>query len=749
MIQAATEAWIWQHAADGLKVIAIGGIVALLALAAYCRDLKAMPVRGWAFIVMRWLCIAAIVAVLFGPSRLTGDMATHARPILTVLLDTSGSMLTRDAQGSTRLRRAVGSWLSEDRLSALQAKFDVRIVGFAESLKALDAQDLSRADEELAAGSSSHYAASIGRLLSDMPDGPSPSSVLIVGDGHDSESSSLQHMAEPARNRNVLLHAVAVGSEAAAKDVAVEALPRQPYLMSGESGQIGVSLFQSGADDSEVLVRLRGQGVDQERKVRFEGQPWSRVEFTIEPQAVGHHKYEVTALPIQGEASTSNNSQDVFVEVVAERVRVLLLEGEPHWDTKFIAQALRSDPRVELTSITRVSEQKQQVVVTRSEDVNASVPEGEETWAAYDVVILGRGMEHMLSGRAIRALDSYVSNRAGALVFARGRPVNHDTPQGRMLAPLFASIEPAVWEPGIESQTDDWRLMPAAGGYSHPLLSFPGIPGGSDGVLAALPVPQPLLRVARLKPAASVLLTAGVEPVMRPVLVTMQYGSGRVIAVLGEGLWKWGMLPPRLSAYRGALAAFWAQAVRWSAAVGEYQPGQDVALSLSRTALRLGDPISFEVSHRTPDVRQSALRLSLTDPLGHAHELKLQPTEDALRRASGAFLPRTAGTWAVRLDTAGSNPSSITRQFGVYDVNVERLRSEARPRVLRELAESTGGYFFHVEDGVELATLLDRRHRAGTTPPSPRYAWDRLAILLLLLGWMGLEWIGRRLSGLP
>ena len=70
----------------------------------------------------------------------------------------------------------------------------------------------------------------------------------------------------------------------------------------------------------------------------------------------GLYPYEARVEPIPGEATQANNSATYLLRVVDQPVRVMLLEGKPYWDSKFLVRTLSSTPAVELDSIVRVAE---------------------------------------------------------------------------------------------------------------------------------------------------------------------------------------------------------------------------------------------------------------------------------------------------------------------------------------------------------------------------------------------------------
>ena len=69
-------------------------------------------------------------------------------------------------------------------------------------------------------------------------------------------------------------------------------------------------------------------------------------------------KYTVSVTPLAGEAVPVNNRRTLFARVVDEKPRVLLLEAEPYWETKFLQRVLRADPNLELTSVFQLSPKK-------------------------------------------------------------------------------------------------------------------------------------------------------------------------------------------------------------------------------------------------------------------------------------------------------------------------------------------------------------------------------------------------------
>ncbi|MDH3584591.1 MAG: hypothetical protein OER86_10290, partial [Phycisphaerae bacterium] len=336
-------AMTWRPVLPVLQIGAITVVLAALAIWAYARVLRAQPWRATGLLFMRLAGLAALATLLLGPSRLPAETTRPGRPDLLVMLDLSASMLTEDADETARIAYLKRTWLRPEQWKKLAADFNLHLLGFDQTGRALDYQTLQTPDAELATGRVSLYAESITDQLLNLPTTAANAMMLVLGDGHDSEDQPLQAAAALARARQVRIHTVSVGSAASPADLALVALPRQPYLMVDEPGEVTVKIYRAGTAGDRAVVHLRQGEKDEKHEVDFKGGDSVTLSLPLVQDKPGLYAYEIEVEPLADEVVTDNNRQKIFVEVTERRLRVLLLEGEPFWDTKFLAQSLRSD----------------------------------------------------------------------------------------------------------------------------------------------------------------------------------------------------------------------------------------------------------------------------------------------------------------------------------------------------------------------------------------------------------------------
>lgn len=739
---------IWRPFFPAVAVLLGGALLGVLAIAVCWRTWSGRAGLSLSMLTIRLVVIGALVMVLMGPSFLPPVSEAPTQPTLTVMLDTSGSMQTPDMDGQARYEFAINQWLSDQQLEAVAKDFQINLVTFDGQPKKARIDALSPSAKDAATARRSNIADAIQQTLAQLPDGADGSAVLIISDGKDSADAPFQPAVLTAKERSMPVHTVTLGGANLTRDLALIASPAQPYLLAGEPGLLDVRVVQNNADDAQTTVHVKCNGEETTHVVRFDGQRQTRLQLPIQQDEPGTYEYELWCDAVDGELETTNNRQQVFIDATKARFRVLLIEGQPYWDTKFIAQSLRKDERIELVQVTQVTQDRQEIVVSRADPKEARLPRTLEEFAQYDVVILGGSIEAILSEEVAALLPRYVSEQGGRLVFARGRAYDTNSVQGRRVGRALSVLEPVVWGRGVLS-SQEIAVTPAA--RSHPALSFLHEQAGHDEAALAALLPQfkrvPV--VEREKDSALVLAATrprGAVGVGQPVVVTMPYPSGRVVAVLGEGLWRWSMLARRNPDLAGVYDRFWSNMVRWLAMGSDYTPGQDLSLRLSDRSLQAGDELRAEVISRDPKLVRVD-QLELIGPDGEQQTLSLGGEANASRKHA-LVRPEMPGVYTVRAVSNLADSETTEAKFTVYDINLERLESGADPRPLRMLSEQTGGQVLDPYEPAELGTVLDRYLAMMTLPPQPTYIWDRGLFLFLLLFIAGSEWIARKLGGL-
>jgi len=484
------------------------------------------------------------------------------------------------------------------------------------------------------------------------------------------------------------------------------------------------------------------------REVGFVGSETATISLPIQHDMPGTFEYLVAAAPLPGEVEPGNNKQSVFVEVTAQRLKVLLLEGEPFWDTKFLAHSLRRDERLGLAQVTQIAPGRVETLLTRIDADMPTLPRSIDDLRAYDVVILGKGIENLLDEAVIAALPAYVADHGGRLVMARGRPYDPGTASGALTGRALAVLEPVTFGDGM---IHDQALALEPAGRMHPSFVGAGGDAGIDRLIDTLPALAVLPVITRTKPATQVLAQArppgasGADG--QPAVVTMPYGRGMVAAVLGEGLWRWRLVGRRDKELAGVFDRFWSSTVRWMVMGGDYMPGESLSLRLAQRSVEVGQTLRFDIASRAA-LDPEALGVVIQTPDGRQRRVAPRATDGTAMRLRGEFDVEAPGVHTIRVSAPDAEGPPIESRFNAFRIDMERLHSSADPAAMRTLAELSGGRVLDPSKPGALLDILERYRASMQVPPAPRYVWNHGVFMVLILLWAGTEWLIRKRGGL-
>ena len=312
----------------------------------------------------RWVAATSLMAVttalplllLLNPTWVERLPPPEGKPRLVVLIDASASMQTRDAPNHrSRFDEAASIAAALDK--QLADRFDIALRTFSGASGQVQPVDPDQLTSTEPTGHSTDLASAITASLE--PDRPQGEALLLLSDGIDNagEESRVVDAAQKAKAVAAPIYTRTLGGQAGVRDLAIEAELPQDVAFVGQKVPIRARLTAQGLAGAVAKVSLVADGktVDQQ-EVRLNGERSHEVQFQAQHDKSGVYRYELQAEPLPGEATTVNNTSTYVLRVLDEPIRILLLEGKPYWDAKFLTRTLLSDPAVELTSVVRLAE---------------------------------------------------------------------------------------------------------------------------------------------------------------------------------------------------------------------------------------------------------------------------------------------------------------------------------------------------------------------------------------------------------
>jgi len=727
-------------------LIPLGALALALAAYASWRSSSGRPTAARLVLAaIRLTAIAALLAILFNPGKWIRPSEEKTRPWI-VLQDVSSSMTQPTADGKSRHDHAV-DLTKMIRSSMDAADLPLRVHPFSDALSAAITEDGFPAAE----GKSSRILPSISQVLQHAgAAGESLAGIILLSDGRetlDFSATELDSMALRARSRNTAVHTIALGADTPSPDLALLQNRANFTAFPAQSLRIPFAVESRGLEPIRTKAILLDEASAEIASLDLELPANGTVAAAFEikaPEASTRWSIEIGEHP--GEARKANNRRNFNVRVIHSKTRVFLAEGAPYWDSKFLAQLLRQQPHMELNSVHRLSDKRYFRIDSGSDDPSETdhpvFPATLDELARYDLIVFGKNVDPFLTPDRIDALRSYVRDRGGAVLFARGRPTTGDN---AALEPL----EPVTW---AAASATDFRFLPTRDGEAAGLFGE-ALPAPDSSLWASLPTLKDARMVTLVKPFTRILAEGRIEGTSArfPALVMRRYGQGVTGLLNGDGVWKWDFYPEARE-LGNCYEDFWTQLIQWMASYSEFLPGQDFSLRLPSTRGANGVPVAASLSFRgSGNPPQPMLRI--TNPAGEDSLVQPaslpDPSGRPLWRAS--FTPNAPGEWTLAVvdprENAAATPSVV---FSVPQAPAESDDLSPDPDFLSRIAKATGG-------GVMLPKDLEGFLKENIESEAPALieagavwqpAWNRIFIALLVAALFSAEWLLRRRQGL-
>ena len=308
--------------------------------------------RRWEVLVLMAAAIAVPLAILLNPTWLEQVPPPAGKPLLTVLVDRSASMATEDApQHQTRYQAACRFAADLEKLSD---RYEVRLRSFAGYCSPTTVEALKSGAPD---GMATDLATAIDESLDQ--ERPQGQAIVLASDGGDNTSGGGERLRQSVARAKAIaapIYTHTIGGPGEVRDLEVSVNLPQEVAFVGQQLPVVVTLRQCGdmARQTRLSLRLEGKEVEV-RQAKLVTDGTSEEVFQISRKTPGLYRYEVAAEPLAGEVTTLNNTARLLVRVVDQPIRVLLLEGKPYWDTKFLIRTLSMDDAVELTSVVQLA----------------------------------------------------------------------------------------------------------------------------------------------------------------------------------------------------------------------------------------------------------------------------------------------------------------------------------------------------------------------------------------------------------
>lgn len=651
--------------------------------------------------VLRWLSVTIIAALLLAP-LLKSLLVETKKPVVVLAQDQSEST-GLELQGQA-LETYRANW--QGLRDQLAEQYEVHEVAFGDEVR--EGVNFQFTDKVT-------NLSQLVRSVYDLYSGQNLGAVVLASDGIYNEGSN---PAYTDVKLNAPVYSIAIGDTTPKKDLVLKRVFHNKIVYLGDQFTLQVDVAANnaaGAQTALSVIKIEG---DQRQTIQniplsITGNDFFITkEITLEATKPGVAQYAVRLVGINGEASESNNSREIFIDVLDARQKILLLANSPHPDLSAIKQSLEGNKNYAVS-------------IAYAGDPGLDV-------SRFDFVVLHslpsrtnniEGILNTLNSKQIPRLfvaglqtHFQALNRAQNLVTMQGEGVQTDDVQG-IVSSKFASFS---LSPRLTEELPKFNPVVCAFGNS-----------------SALPSAQVVLykRIGRINTEA-------------PLLAVGEQNDIKTGVFMAEGLWKWRLFDFLQHQNHEIFDEFLGKSVQYLALK---EDKRKFRINLDKNIYNENEPVVFGAELYNDNyelTNEPDVALSVRNAEGKEYTYTFNKIGKGYTLNAG-ILPTGSYTYKGNVNFNGQNLTAEGR-FSVRAIQLELFETTANHAVLRQLSKQYGGETVSVAYMGSIAEKIKNNavvkpviYQTTQTNPLINLKW----IFALLAVLLGLEWFLRRYYG--
>jgi len=666
---------------------------------------------------LRAVALVTILFLLFEPVLSWLDRS-EARAKLVLLVDRSASMSLAD-QGVVR-DSLVNRFLERSEFKQLEASDQLRAFSFGDTALAMSLDSVRGAASTMVGSNpAGSWTAALASLSSE-----DVGAIVVVTDGAHNSGPAPDRVAATSR---VPIFTVGVGDTSVRRDALIADLFTNDIAYQGSEVPIKVRVRGNGVSGQTSRLRVsdsRGRTLADET-VEFRGPLFEKtIDARFLADNAGDYRITASLDSVADEITQDNNRRSRVIRVLDSKFQVVLLAGSPSADVTFVRQTLSRDTTLEVTAL----------VETRAGIVGGGRNASEAVENAELFVFV-----NYPAASSNAALWQTVSER----IEQGGVPLlyHHGPSVSLTMLNRIANRLPIEFQP----QASATRVLIRDAGTHAALSSRGPLPAAwSD-------LPPSMGAVGKVTAKASGIVVASFVPEITPELpggpaiVLADLNRRRTAAITIYESFRW-----ELGLAKSGGAEFYPELLtRLSSWLLAPADEKRVKITTDRKVYSEGETVHFQGQVYGADLAPADDATVLVEISFAERRERISLVSRGNGLYEGEFTPWSSGDYdfagfaVVRGDTLGKDNGSLV----VEAFNLEWIESRARFDLLQTVATNSGGKFVSVDRPDSLFANLDLQTKAvENTREIP--LWNRPLILWFLIGFLAIEWLLRKRSGM-
>ncbi|NNG26258.1 MAG: hypothetical protein HKM87_01920 [Ignavibacteriaceae bacterium] len=695
-------------------------VIALLLLAAYSYYVYRFTIpiisklKKFLLVSLRTLALLTIVIVFFEPIISFTKKIIH-EPVNLIFIDNSNSINIEDRTNRPETIKNITAGLLSNELIG-KSEFFL----FGNNVRELDKDSLAKIDF-------TDGVTNLTEIFSTLDDDETNfASIVIISDGVYTVGSNPTYK---VANLPVPVFTIGIGDTTRRNDVEVRKMLFNDVVYAETPTSIIAAIKNKGFDGETISVSLyENNQIIEEQSIVLSKSGVQNVSFNYIPKTSGEKKLSVLTTNLGDEFTYANNKKIFYVNVLSNKIGVMILAGSPSTDLSFIKNALKSDENLTVNSLTQISADK------FVEDINYGLVD------SADILFLVGFPGENTTGELLNIVQKNISDEK---------------------MPYFISLPPqSVFERINLLQDLPFSFNQQLIGYrevqpeilltekNNPLLKHER-PEEINNWNNLPPVLQ-LSNNFTSKPGSKILSTIKVNnnPISIPLVVTRNFNGKKSVAVLAGDIWKWKLQTTRKKV--NLFDSFILNCVKW---LNTTEERDRISVKTSKRNYSTGEMIEFlaRVSDESLNqVDDADIKLKISSSQ-NSYEVDMMNAGKGLYE--GTLLLNESGdfNFEAEIFREGILLGKDDGTINVGEIEIELINPVMNYGLLKLLSDESGGNYYTPENYELLSNRLAEINNTASKEKivtSDVTLWSDEWLLIITILLFSLEWFLRKRMGM-
>ena len=667
-------------------------------------------------IITRTLALTLLVLAIFEPT-LTIIKKSILKPTAWFFVDNSKSILYDD--GSEKNQKILGV-LNE--LKQTEFAENTQLKTFGTKISEINIDNLD--DVTFKEGSTNF--ANIFSSLSESDE--NISSIVILSDGVITDGSNPINSAEKS---GIPIFTLGVGDTTKRKDIEIKNVIYNEFIYAENPTTLSATILNDGFANRTVnLTFYENDVLIQQKNIVLNQDGIQNISFDFTPKSSGEKKLTLILSALEGEYNRTNNKKVFYINILSNKVKILLLAGSPSPDLSFIKNTLLADDNLSVNSITQIGVNKFLENNNRDKLLDSA-----------EVLFLIGFPSKETSSELLNKVARFISEKNISFLFILSGSIDFNKLVQLQKALPFASL--GVGNSYLEIQpnvTPDQSKNPLLQNNSaDPIAAWNNLP----------PVYQ-LFSEFNPKPESEIAARTKVNnvPTNKPLILTRRLGNQRSIAVLAKDIWKWKLQTAMKD--QDVFDRFILNSIKW---LNSPEDKKRVQIRTLKKLFALGEEVEFTAQvydDAFNPISDAEVKVRLKND-NDKFELNLNSLGNGLYE--GVLQTNKAGNYSFVGEAKLNNKllGSDKGLFNVGEVDIEMMDTKMDYEFLNSLANVSGGKFFNVDQSKSLFKLLSELNLKSSKEKidTKEYSlWSNEFLMIAIILLFGIEWFIRKREGM-